>query len=64
MKATLKLLAIARDRRKTQKKKEKRKQDNSQTTAINTFFLFLFYIEKSTFCQKTYLEKPSLYCYI
>ena len=37
----------------------------SQTTTINIFFLLLlFYTEKFMFCQKTYLEKLSLYCYI
>ena len=31
---------------------------------ITAFLLLLFYIGKFIFCQKTYLEKPSLYCYI
>ena len=30
----------------------------------NSFLLLLFYIGKFIFCQKTYLEKLSLYCYI
>ena len=30
----------------------------------NSFLLLLFYIGKFTFCQKTYLDKLSLYCYI
>ena len=34
-----------------------------QTTTI-FFLLLFFYIEKFIFCQKTYLEKLSLYCYI
>ena len=33
----------------------------SQKTA---FYFYFFYIGKFIFCQKTYLEKPSLYCYI
>ena len=27
-------------------------------------FYLLFYVQKITFCQKTYVEKLSLYCYI
>ena len=34
-----------------------------QTTTV-FFLLLFFYIEKFIFCQKTYLEKLSLYCYI
>ena len=30
----------------------------------NSFLLLLFYIGKFIFCQKTYLEKLSLYCFI
>ena len=36
----------------------------SHTTTINIILLLLFYIEKFIFCQKSYLEKVSLYCYI
>ena len=37
----------------------------SQTAVINIFFLLLLlYLKKFMFCQKTYLEKLSLYYYI
>ena len=49
MQATLKLLDIARDRRKTLKK-EKEKQKMSQTRVINIFLPLIFYIEKCVFC--------------
>ena len=56
---------MARDRRKTLKnEKEKRKMRKRQKITINIFIPLFFYIEKIIFCYKTYLEKPSLYCYI
>ena len=41
---------MARDRKKTSKNEKKSK------ITTNTFSLLLFYIEKFTFCQETYLE--------
>ena len=41
-------------------KKEKKNEKRSN----NSFLLVLFYIAIFIFCYKTYLEKPSLYCYI
>ena len=56
---------MARDRRKTLKnEKEKRKMRKRQKITINIFIPLFFYIEKIIFYYKTYLEKPSLYCYI
>ena len=49
MQATLKLLDIARDRRKTLKK-EKEKQKMNQTRVINILLSLIFYIEKFVFC--------------
>ena len=42
---------------------EKTKTKNEKKSN-NSFLLLLFYIGKFIFCQKTYLEKLSLYCYI
>ena len=37
---------------------------NNEKKSNNSFLLLLFHVGKLTFCQKLYLEKRSLYCYI
>ena len=50
MQATLKLLEIARDRRKTLRKREKPKNEKKSNNDNKIFFTFIFYIEKILFC--------------
>ena len=53
---------ITRGRGKNWKRERKTKYEKKSN---NIFFSFLIlYIEKIIFCDKTHLEKPSLYCYI
>ena len=59
------MLDIAREKRKKLKKqREKGKIRKSQTVIINIILLLLFHIEKFIFCQKTFLRKLNLHCYI
>ena len=59
------MLDIARDKRKILKKeKAKQKLRKSQITTVNIFIVSFFYIEKLIFCQKTYLGKLNVYCFI
>ena len=60
MQATLKLLDIARYKRKTLKKeKEKRKKRKSQTTTMNVFLLFFVrkHILKNLFYIVTFISQ-------
>ena len=71
MEASSKSLDIKRQK-KNFEKKEKQKMRKSKTTAISTFLLLLFYIEKYMFCYETYFKNLyivtfillRLYCYI
>lgn len=48
-----------RQKKNNEKLERKRKIRKTQATAINIFFLFVFYLEKFIFNQKRYLEKLS-----
>ena len=39
-------------------------KNEKKSATINIFLLLLFYVSKIIFCQKTYLEKLTFYCYI
>ena len=50
---------------KNTEKRERKTRNKKQLNNNNIFFLLVvFSIEKIIFCQKTYLEKLSLYCYV
>ena len=64
MQVTLKLLYIARDRKKNVEKRERKTKNQKKPNNNNIFLLLLFYLERFIYCSKTYLEKLNLYCYI
>ena len=63
MEASSKSLDIKRWK-KNFEKKEKQKMRKSKTTAINTFLLLLFYIEKYMFCYETYFKNLYIVTFI
>ena len=56
------MLDIARDRRKTLKiGKEKRKARKDQTTILNIFFTFTFFVQKNLYCVRKYIWKNLIF---
>ena len=53
-----------RQKKNIEKRERKTKSEKKSKNSNKYFFTFTFYIEKFIFCQKIYLKKLSLYCYI
>ena len=60
----LKIALHSKRQRKNTEKRETKPKNEKKPNNKNKYFFTFFYIENFIFCEETYLEKLSLYCYI